>query len=120
MRKTGEFAITVPWPFWNRAVYISVSAIPVEDERAVIIVMRSIKDDTWLNTKIEKNNKDCTDCTVHFCACYIEEVEEPDGNGGTKNFLRLRFLCNVDPHFDNLPQWLLNQAIKMIGLVFLS
>lgn len=32
----------------------------------------------------------------------------------------MRVFCNVDPHLDNMPQWLLNQAIKCIALVFLQ
>jgi hypothetical protein len=30
-RKAGEFAVKVPFPFWNRAMYLSVSAMPVQN-----------------------------------------------------------------------------------------
>ena len=47
-RKCGAFAVTVPWPWWNREALISVSAMPIEGEKAIIITMSSIKTETWL------------------------------------------------------------------------
>ena len=56
-RKTGEFAVTVPWPFYNRSVYIQVSAMPVKTDDAIIINMKTIEGDMWLGKKIVKDEK---------------------------------------------------------------
>lgn len=41
-RKVGQFSVSVPWPWWNRAANIGVSAMPVEGKKAIIITMKSI------------------------------------------------------------------------------
>lgn len=110
-RKSGAFAVTVPWPWWNREAVISVSAAPVDGERAIIITMQSLAGETWLGGRTFERDAKSTPVTVHLCSCHIESVSE--------NVQRLRFVCNVDPHFAGMPQWLLNQAIKGIAVVFL-
>lgn len=86
--------------------------MPVDGEKAIIITMKSLEGNTWLKGSTFERDENATDVTVHFCSCYIESVSE--------NVQRLRFVCNVDPHFSGMPQWLLNQAIKGIAVVFLK
>ena len=94
-RKTGAFAVTVPWPWWNRQAFIGVNAAPVDGERAIIITMQSLIGNTWLKGKTFERDENATDVTVHFCSCHIESLSE--------NVQRLRFVCNADPHITNMP-----------------
>ena len=73
--------------------------------------MHSLDKESYLRgQKFDKDENTC-EATVHFCSIYIEQVSE--------NKQIMRVFCNVDPHL-NMPQWLLNQAIKCITLVFLQ
>ena len=110
-RKVGEFAVKLPWPFSNRSVYLSVSAMPVKGEKAIIMTMKSIEGDTWFEgTKIKKD-PNCTECEIKHCSIVIECLE----NGK----LRLRFTFTADPKME-LPQWLIQQGIKLILMIFLK
>ena len=75
-RKLGEFAVRVPWPFYNRSVYIAVAAMPVKNEDAIVITMKSLSGDTWLKgLKVEKDET-CAEVDVNFCSAYIERISE--------------------------------------------
>lgn len=74
-RKSGEFAVTVPWPFYNRSVYIKVSAMPVKTDDAIIINMKTIEGDKWLGKDIKKDEKQA-EAIVHYCSAYIETIGE--------------------------------------------
>ena len=74
-RKLGEFCIKAPWPYWNRSVYIAVSAMPVKGENSIIVTMKSMEGDTWLGDKLVlKDTAKCTECDVHYCSAYIETI----------------------------------------------
>ena len=112
-RKVGEFSVKVPWPFWNRSMYVSVAAMPVENENAIIITMKTLKSEKWLKDfEIKKDTEKSTECFMNFCSIYIETISE--------NVQKLRLICNVDPDFTYVPARLLNQGIKVIALVFLK
>lgn len=98
-RKAGEFAVKLPWPFQNRSVYIAVSAMPVENERSMIVTMKSIDGETWLNKFEIKKDEATVPVDVYFCSGFIESLGE--------NRQKLRFMFNADPKLA-LPQWLIN------------
>ena len=74
-RKCGEFAIKVPWPFWNRSINLAVSAMPVREGGAIIITMKSLNTGEWFGHKVEAM-ENCEECNVHFCSAYIETISE--------------------------------------------
>ena len=76
-RKAGEFAVKVPWPFWNRSIYVSVSAMPVENKNAIIITLKSLGAEKWLKGfEVNKDTEKCTECFLNFCSIYIESLSE--------------------------------------------
>lgn len=75
-RKLAEFGIKMPWPFGNRSVYISVSAIPVKGEQSMVITMKSIKGSEWIFGKEVKKDQSTVEVDVQYCSAYIEQIEE--------------------------------------------
>jgi hypothetical protein len=75
-RKLGEFAVKVPWPFYNRSVYIAVCAMPVRNENAIVITMKSLEGNTWLKGLNVVKDESCAECDVNFCSAYIESLSE--------------------------------------------
>ena len=98
-RKAGEFAVKLPWPFQNRSVYISVSAMPIPNEKAMVVTMKSIDGDTWMDRFEIKKDDSTVPVDVYFCSGFIENHVE--------NLQKLRFMFNADPKLA-LPQWLIN------------
>ena len=74
-RKSGSFAVRVPWPWWNRSAEIAVSAMPIEGQRAIIITMKGMQGEKWLGRQVNRD-PNCVEVTVNFCAFYIESVAE--------------------------------------------
>ena len=75
-RKLWVFGCSLPWPLWNRNIYLSVSAKKVEDRNALIILVRSVEGDKWWNgKKIEKKPKIC-EVTVKHGGFVIEDLGE--------------------------------------------
>ena len=91
----GEIVVKAPWPYYWRSAYISIRAMPAKNDKAVIITMKSIKEDKWLKGK--KINKDSTACEVdvNFCTCYLQIIDDNNCN--------LKFLTNIDPKLTTMP-----------------
>ena len=74
-RKLGEFCVKMPWPFWNRSVYLGVTAMPVREEKnSIMLIMKSVGE-TWLGQEVEKDAK-CTECEFHFASAFIETISD--------------------------------------------
>lgn len=97
-RKLGEFCVKMPWPFWNRSVYLGVTAMPVRGENSILLIMKSVKE-TWLGHEVHKD-PNCTECEFHFASAFIETISADQQ--------RLRFMFSADPKFSSIPPWLLN------------
>ena len=112
-RKVGEFAVRMPYPFSNRAANLAVSGMPVIGKKAFVLNMRSLDvGKEWLKGyKVTPENK-CTEATVHFASCIVETIGD--------DVQRLRVIANLDPNLKKVPAWLINYAIKVVGLVFLN
>lgn len=50
--------------------------MPVEGKKAIIITMKTLEGDTWLQGKKIQRDPKCTDVDVHFCTAYIESLSE--------------------------------------------
>lgn len=75
------------------------------------MTMKGIINKKWLGKPVNRDTN-CVEITVNLCTCHIESVAE--------DMQILRFIANGDPNFPGMPDWLLNNAIKMIALVFLK
>jgi hypothetical protein len=70
------FGCTLPWPLWNRNIYLSVSAVRLEDKNATMIFIRSVEGDKWWDgSTIERGPKTC-DVTVKYGGFIIEDLSE--------------------------------------------
>lgn len=94
-RKIAAFSLTLPWPLWNRSIYIAVSALPVKGENSLIVTMKTLRSNFWLNGFSFEKDPKTTECEIIFCACYIESL------GPNKQ--RLRFMSLADPKFEVIP-----------------
>lgn len=111
-RCLGDFALKLPWPLWNREIYIEVTPMAVQGENSIIVNMKSLPTDTWLNGyKVDKDSQ-TTEAEVIFCAVYLEYLEP--------NKTRLRYIGHTDPKFETIPDWLINFVIKCVAFVFLD
>ena len=73
-RKLWVFGCTLPWPFSNRAIYLSVCAKRIEEKNAYLVNIRSVEGDKWYDgTKIDKPKKTC-DVTVKYGGFIIEDL----------------------------------------------
>ena len=45
-RYMAEFEVYVPWPYYNRAAYLNISAMTAEDDDAIIICLKSNKNES--------------------------------------------------------------------------
>ena len=89
LRKISAVGIKMPWPFWNRDVYLQVTGRPIPDGKGgVLISLRSVDDGDFFGYKIEKD-KDCAEMIVYYMAFYIEIVND------NKHIIRL--YSNMDP-----------------------
>jgi len=86
--------MTYPWPFSNREWYIQVIGTCLTKEKAVIIVLKSIEGDEFMNRKVEKNES-CVEIDVHYIGIKLEILEEEK--------IQVSFVMNIDPQMSNMP-----------------
>ena len=111
-RKLGEFAASLPWPFSNRSIYMTILAVEAVGDNAIIVVMKSVQGNVWLKDKHVQKDPNCVETIIHFTSLYLEQISE------SKSIMRI--ISNLDPQLGMLPQWLMNQSIKGVALVFLN
>jgi len=90
----GEVGFKVYWPFHNRDAYLYVTGTPDPESDAVLILIRSIDGNKWLDKEIEKD-PDFAECLVHYCAIHFKRVS-PE-----KQIMTI--LSNFDPQMTYVP-----------------
>jgi hypothetical protein len=73
-RKMVEIQVSLPWPFNNRSVYLGVGAMPIEDEEAVSVTLKTTNQ--WLKGLPVNKDEDCVECEVKFMIAYIKTESE--------------------------------------------
>ena len=77
-RKLGAFAIRMPklTPYWNRSMFLEASAMTVRDSDSILIIMKSLKGDTWINGQKVERDPDCCEVDFEYCCIHISQLEE--------------------------------------------
>ena len=84
----------------------------VKDESSVLVTIKSMQGDTWLNNhKVDKDNT-TVECEVGFMSVLLENLDD--------NRQLCRFLFTIDPKMEVIPIWLINQMIKIMSVVFMK
>ena len=86
-RKMVEIQVTLPWPFYNRSVYVGCGALPIENEEAICITL--ITKNSWLKGMEVKKDDKLAECEIKFMTAYIKTISEKEQ--------RLSFIMNIDP-----------------------
>ena len=111
-RKLWVFGCTLPWPLWNRNIYLSVTAKRMEEQNAYIIFFRSVEGDNWYDgSTIEKTPK-TNMVTVKYGGFIIEDLGEDSQ--------RVSACILFNPNIKDIPSWIIPYLIKSIAVVFHS
>ena len=86
--------MSYPWPLTNREQYLSTIGTCLTDEKAVVVVLKSINGDNYLGKSITKNAK-CVETEVHFIGIKLEVIDDEN--------IQISFLMNLDPKLKNIP-----------------
>jgi hypothetical protein len=73
-RKMVEVQVTLPWPFYNRSVYVGVGAMPIEEEEAICVTL--ITKNSWLKGMDVKKDDKLAECEIKFMTAYIKTISE--------------------------------------------
>jgi hypothetical protein len=74
----AEIIVWVPYPYSKRSAYLNICAMPAEDEDAVLICIKSNKQQSgqeWLNGKTVTKDTSCVEADVN-ATVYIQMVSE--------------------------------------------
>ena len=66
--------MTLPWPFYNRAVYVGCGAMPIEEEEAICVTL--ITKSSWLKGMPVKKDENLAECEIKFMTAYIKTNSE--------------------------------------------
>lgn len=111
-RKLCSCGLTVPWPFSNREWYVQVAGMCRLEDNAVVMIMKSLQGNVFMDQYTVEKNEKCVEVQIHYMAIYFEILED--------NKQKIRMLCNIDPKFERLPDWLLNNSLKVVANAFLK
>lgn len=110
----SEIVVFVPFPYKYRSAYLNLCAMPCQDDDAILVCIKSNKTksgEKWLKNTTIKKDESAVEADVN-ATVYIQMKDQ--------NTQVAKFIANIDPMFDQFPQWLLNRAIQLIALLFLD
>lgn len=111
-RKLAHCGLTIPWPFSNREWHTEVIGTADTEDNGIILILKSIPGDIFMEDTFVQKNPKTVEIQINYLSIYIEVLND--------NKHKIRFLMNLDPKFDKLPDMLINNFMKVVVVIYLK
>ncbi|OMJ65753.1 hypothetical protein SteCoe_37673 [Stentor coeruleus] len=101
-RRLIQYFLKMPWPIENRDAVVSAVGIPIQENRSILIVLKSIDENNYLSFPIPETNS--TRIDINPACLNIHQIES--------NEVQISLVARVDVKLALIPVAIVNYAAK--------